>query len=383
MLFGKAKIHLYICFLFCRQIYGKMTAISITSTMNHQQYSVVGVMSGTSLDGIDLVHVNITKRDAWSFEIITQDCISYSADWKKRLQQADSLNDAGLQSLNEDYTKLLAGVCNSFIKEYHVESILAICSHGHTILHQPHNGFTLQIGNLPALAQLTNHRIVCDFRVQDVQLGGQGAPLVPIGDQLLFADYDYCLNLGGFANLSFEQNGQRAAYDICAVNVVLNHYATVLGKEYDANGAFAKAGSPQPQQLKQLNELPYYSLQAPKSLGIEWVRKNVFPILQSIRKPEDALATYTAHAAVQISKNMLRGSSVLVTGGGAYNGFLMDQIAENNNLKITIPEAKIVEYKEALIFAFLGVLRLRNENNCLSSVTGASRDHSSGQIYTP
>lgn len=351
--------------------------------MNHQQYKVVGVMSGTSLDGIDLVHVNLTKNGTWSFEIRTQECVAYTSNWKKRLQLADSLNAAGLQTLNKDYTKLLASVCNSFVEKHCIENILAICSHGHTILHQPHNGLTLQIGNLPALAQLTNHRVVCDFRMQDVLLGGQGAPLVPIGDQLLFADYDYCLNLGGFANLSFQRDGLRTAYDICAVNVVLNHYASVLGKEYDANGAFAKAGSPQPQQLKQLNELSFYSLQAPKSLGIEWVRKNVFPTLQSIKKPEDALATYTEHAAVIISKNMHQGSSVLITGGGAYNGFLMERIIENTDLKIIIPEAKIVEYKEALIFSLLGVLRLRNENNCLSSVTGASKDHCSGQIYTP
>lgn len=351
--------------------------------MNHQQYNVVGVMSGTSLDGIDLVHVNLTKSGVWNFEIRTQDCVSYTTNWKKRLQSADSLSAAELEALNIDYTILLASVCNSFIKEHNLENILAICSHGHTVLHQPHNGFTLQIGNLPALAQLTNHRVVCDFRMQDVLLGGQGAPLVPIGDQLLFADYDYCLNLGGFANLSFQQNGLRVAHDICAVNVVLNHYASVLGKEYDANGAFAKAGSPQPQQLKQLNELSFYSLQAPKSLGIEWVRENVFPILKSIKNPEDALATFTEHAAVQISKNMDQGSSVLVTGGGAYNGFLMDRIVGNKDLNITIPEAKIIEYKEALIFALLGVLRLRNENNCLSSVTGALNDHCSGQIYTP
>ncbi len=351
--------------------------------MNHQHYNVIGVMSGTSLDGIDLVHVKLSKSDRWDFQILARDCIAYTGQWKTKLQTADSLNDAELDQLNIDYTCLLAQVCNEFIQRNDLENILAICSHGHTILHQPHNKLTLQIGNLPILARLTQQRVVCDFRVQDVELGGQGAPLVPIGDQLLFADYDYCLNLGGFANVSFEKNGLRAAHDICAVNVVLNHYSGRLGKEFDAGGAFAKAGSPQIQQLEKLNELPFYNLQGPKSLGIEWVKEHIYPIMESIAKPEDALATYSLHAAQQIAANLKQNSSILITGGGAYNTYLLEQIAAIGNFKIQIPSRDVVEYKEALIFALLGVLRLRNETNCLSSVTGATRDHSSGQIYTP
>jgi len=351
--------------------------------MNHQYYNVIGVMSGTSLDGIDLAHIEFIKRDCWTFTILEKQCIPYSAQWKARLQEAVGLNKEALQQLNVEYTALLAATCKDFVSKHKLQDILAICSHGHTILHQPEQGITLQIGNLPDIARLTVHRVVCDFRIQDVKMGGQGAPLVPIGDRLLFPDFDYCLNLGGFANLSFEQNGLRAAYDICAVNVVLNHYAQLLNADFDAGGAFAKAGSPQPQQLKQLNELPYYSLQAPKSLGIEWVGENVFPILKSIDKPLDALATFTEHAAIQIAANLTAGSRVLVTGGGAYNDFLIQRLKQHKELSITIPAAQLVEYKEALIFAFLGILRLRNENNCLASVTGASRDHSSGEIYIP
>ncbi|WP_194850101.1 anhydro-N-acetylmuramic acid kinase [Nonlabens antarcticus] len=351
--------------------------------MNHQQYSVIGVMSGTSLDGIDLVHVKLTKSKHWNFEILAHRCVNYTVTWKQRLQTADTLNPEQLKKFDADYTALLGDVCNSFIADNKLTKIMAICSHGHTILHQPHNGFTLQIGNLPDLATLTNHLVVCDFRVQDVNMGGQGAPLVPIGDKLLFADYDYCLNLGGFANLSFENNNRRIAYDICAVNVVLNHYASLLGAEYDDKGAFAKAGSPQPQQLKQLNKLPFYTLQPPKSLGIEWVRENIMPILEPIEKPEDAIATFTDHAAKQIAGSISKKSSVLITGGGAYNSFLIDLIRKNGDFTITLPESKIIEYKEAVVFALLGVLRLRNEVNCLSSVTGASSDHCSGVIHTP
>ncbi|BAO55359.1 anhydro-N-acetylmuramic acid kinase [Nonlabens marinus S1-08] len=340
-------------------------------------------MSGTSLDGVDLVHVELSKADHWDYKIVAQECVPYPENWKKRLGDALQYKPDALSQLNIEYTALLAHVTKKFILDHEIQHLVAVCSHGHTIWHQPDQGLTLQIGNLPEFAQLTNQRVVCDFRVQDVELGGQGAPLVPIGDQLLFSGYEYCLNLGGFANVSSDQNGLRTAYDICAVNVVLNHYASELGADFDAGGAFAKAGSPQPQQLKKLDELAFYSLQAPKSLGIEWVKEYIFPILEEIPDTKNALATYTEHVAKQIASNLAAGSKVLVTGGGAYNDFLLERIQHYKSLQIVVPEATLLEYKEALIFALLGVLRLRNENNCLSSVTGASRDHCSGKIYTP
>lgn len=351
--------------------------------MNHQHYNVIGIMSGTSLDGIDLVYVELIKSAQWNFQILAQQCVPYTAIWKKRLQEGVNLNQEELEVLDKEYTALLAQVCVDFISKNKLHDILAVCSHGHTILHQPAQGITLQIGNQPEIAALIGERVVCDFRAQDVKLGGQGAPLVPIGDRLLFSNYDYCLNLGGFANLSREVDNCRVAYDICAVNVVLNHYASLLGSNYDAGGAFAKAGSPQPQQLQELNELPYYSLQAPKSLGIEWVVQNVFPILKSIVKPVDALATYTEHAAMQIAANLDKNSKVFITGGGAYNKFLIERLQHYQKIEVSIPASDLVEYKEALIFALLGVLRLRNENNCLASVTGAVTDHCSGEIYVP
>ena len=211
--------------------------------MNHQYYNVLGIMSGTSLDGIDIAHVTLVRKEQWSFQIHVAQTIHYPNFIKEKLSNAIGFNDKEIIEFNNQYTSYLAETINTFINTYRIDDLLAVCSHGHTIFHQPQDKFTLQIGNLPKLAKLIKQRVVCDFRIQDVQFNGQGAPLVPIGDRLLFGDYDYCLNLGGFANISYEHSFQRIAYDICPVNVVLNHYALKLGKEYDEGGAFAKAGT--------------------------------------------------------------------------------------------------------------------------------------------
>ena len=351
--------------------------------MNHQYYNVLGVMSGTSLDGIDIAHVTLVRKDRWSFQIHTAETFPYSAAMKQKLKDAIHDDNTSISSLHKEYTNYLAENINLFITKNNIANLIAVCSHGHTIFHEPDKGLTLQIGNLPELANLINNRIVCDFRVQDVALKGQGAPLVPIGDQLLFSNYDYCLNLGGFANLSFSSNHKRMAYDICPVNVVLNHYALKLGKEYDTGGAFAKAGTVKTSILKKLNSLDFYHLKAPKSLGIEWVNENIFKILDTISDSHDIIATFTEHVAIQISNQIKPNASLFITGGGAFNTYLIERIKEFTDARLLIPDDIIVENKEALIFAFLGVLKLRNENNCLASVTGALHDHSSGKIYVP
>lgn len=348
--------------------------------MNSKTYNVIALMSGTSLDGIDICHLSLVRAHNWSFQIQVSKTISYSETWKKLLQNA--LNNSNLKMLDQRYTSYLGGIINSFLKEHSINDVLAICSHGHTVLHEPKNDVTLQIGNLPDIAKITGVRTICDFRIQDVSLGGQGAPLVPIGDKLLFNEYDYCLNLGGFANISFEQNGKQIAYDICPVNVVLNHYSNILGKEYDENGAFAKAGTINTTVLNELNGLEYYDRDAPKSLGMEWVQEFIYPILNKVEDPKDAIATFTAHASQQIALHLKTGN-VLVTGGGAYNSYLIASVRNKTPVHIVIPENELIEYKEAVIFGLLGVLRLRNENNCLSSVTGALKDHCSGVIHLP
>lgn len=340
-------------------------------------------MSGTSLDGIDLVYVRLSYNGSWQFQVVHKQTVSYTDDWTLKLQQAIQLDDLQLDVLNKAYTSYLAGVINSFIQEHTIVHITAVCTHGHTVYHEPAMGRTLQIGNLPVLAQLLQLRVVCDFRKEDVAMGGQGAPLVPVGDALLFANYSHCLNLGGFANISSTVHSKRVAFDICPVNVVLNRFARLLGAAYDCDGAFAKAGKINHKVVHDLNALSYYQQAAPKSLGMEWVNFYIWDLLKAEENPHDALATFVEHIAVQIARVTTNASQVLVTGGGAYNLFLMDRIRAYSKVHYVVPSPEIIEFKEAIIFGFLGVLRLRNQHNCLASVTGAPVDHCSGMIYVP
>ncbi len=353
--------------------------------MQAENYNVIGVMSGTSLDGVDLAHIRLAVTgNHWTFEIFACETVAYSADWVSALKSAVGFTPEQLQKLNTDYTQLLGSIIRNFIDKNQIENPDAVCSHGHTILHQPHNGFTLQIGNLPEIAQITGQKVVCDFRVQDVELGGQGAPLVPIGDRILFSDYDYCLNLGGFSNVSFERDGKRIAFDISAVNTVLNFYANALGYEYDDKGKTAKSGTLNQQLLSELNALDFYQQPFPKSLGFEYVKEIILPLIERFGiSTQDKMHTFTEHVALQIASALPQKSGkLLVTGGGAYNDFLISRMQLHlPEMQIVIPENKILEFKEALIFALLGVLKLRNETNVLASVTGAEYDHSSGKIF--
>ncbi|WP_026726424.1 anhydro-N-acetylmuramic acid kinase [Flavobacterium sasangense] len=352
--------------------------------MFKENYNVIGVMSGTSLDGVDLAYIKFKHSDCWKFEIFQSETVSYSEEWLTKLKNAIHFNPSELEELNVSYTKLLASIISEFISKNHLAEIDAVCSHGHTILHQPQNGFTLQIGNLPIIRDLVNQTIVCDFRVQDVQLGGQGAPLVPIGDELLFSQYDYCLNLGGFSNVSFNEDGNRIAFDISPVNTVLNFYANELGFPYDDAGNLARYGNVNHELLHKLNDLDFYKAPYPKSLGMEFVNAEIFPLIYSYSiDVKDKLRTFVEHIAVQISKICSKPNAKLfVTGGGAYNRFLIERL--HNYLpttEVVIPDDKTIQFKEALIFGFLGVLRLLNEINVLSSVTGASKNHSSGVVF--
>ncbi|RZJ70276.1 anhydro-N-acetylmuramic acid kinase [Flavobacterium sp.] len=353
--------------------------------MPKKSYNVIGVMSGTSLDGIDLARVVFTVSDGnWSFEIFECETVAYDEHWLSQLKIAVGFSKSELEKLNSDYTLLLGEITRDFIDRNKIENLDAVCSHGHTILHQPHKKFTLQIGNLPEISKIAGQKVVCDFRVQDVELGGQGAPLVPIGDRILFPEFDYCLNLGGFSNVSFEDNELRLAFDISPVNTVLNFYADKLGHAYDDKGQIARSGQIDYELLAQLNALDFYEKPYPKSLGFEFVRETILPLIEAFDIPtKDKLRTFIEHVAVQIATALPKKSGkLLATGGGAYNDFLMHKIQEQlPQLKIAIPEKKILEFKEALIFALLGVLKMRDEINVLASVTGSKHDHSSGKTY--
>jgi anhydro-N-acetylmuramic acid kinase len=322
-------------------------------------------MSGTSLDGVDLALCYFDMHEKITYEMPLAKTIAYSNHWKSRLQSAVGFSSKELTQLDLEYTTYLGGIIKTFIQENNIKDLDAVCSHGHTVLHRPDQGVTLQIGNLKQISTYTQQTVVCDFRVQDLIFGGQGAPLVPLGDLLLFSKYDYCLNLGGFANISKVSRGVSIAYDICPVNVVMNHYAQKLALPYDAGGELAKSGNVLPDVLKLLDALSYYKSPAPKSLGIEWVHREIMPILKSSQaKEEDILRTCVAHFA-----------------GGTYNSFLLEQIKAQINVSLVVPTKTLIEFKEALIFGLLGVLKLRDEVNCLSSVTGASKDHSSGVVF--
>ena len=336
-------------------------------------------MSGTSLDGLDICYAKFQNITNWEFEILKTETIPYSPEWKNRLQNAILLSAEDLLALDKEYGFYLGEKTQEFISKNNITDLDFIASHGHTVFHQPQRKFTLQIGDGRAIKLTTKKPVIYDFRSQDVLMGGNGAPLVPIGDELLFSQYDACLNLGGFSNISLQKNHQRIAFDISPVNVVLNYFAEKLGKNYDENGDFARNGAINFKILEELNTLTFYQKPAPKSLGVEFVNSEIFPLLKD-EIPENIIATFTEHIAEQIAKvfsdNQLK--TVLVTGGGTFNTYLLEKIREKSQTELIVPDENIINFKEALIFAFMGVLRLRNEVNVLCSATGSSENHCSG-----
>lgn len=358
--------------------------------MNKSIYHIIGLMSGTSLDGLDLAYCCFEyKNDQWNFEIPYSTTIEYDSDLKKSLADAPLLNGMDLIKLDRDYGTFLGQKVLEFIQVNNIQNVDFISSHGHTVFHQPNRGFTLQIGSGSAIAAATKCTVVSDFRSLDVANGGQGAPLVPIGDILLFSDYRFCLNLGGFSNVSFYKTEKRIAFDICPVNIVLNDLSMRLGKDYDDGGKIARSGMIIRDMLGDLNGIDYYFIDPPKSLGKEWVEEKIQPLLKKYENHsiQDLIATFTEHVAIQISRVLEAESnsedSVLVTGGGAFNTYLIEMIKKNTRVKVIVPTPEIINYKEALIFAFLGLLRFENKVNCLASVTGAKSDSCGGAIYNP
>ncbi len=339
-------------------------------------------MSGTSFDGIDLALCSFElKNDLWDFKIEKAETIPYSDEWKRKLKEAEQHQDT--YEIDHNYGEYIGKVIRNVFDSNTLRQVDLIASHGHTIFHEPDNGITVQIGSGKSIKNTTGITTISNFRQQDVHLGGQGAPLVPIGDLLIFKDYEYCVNIGGFANLSHKQNGSITAWDICPVNYVLNALTAKLGSPYDKDGRIAEGGSVNSRLLNTLNQLDYYTSPPPKSLAREWVEQNIFPLLSnSSISTEYYIATFTEHAAIQIMKNLKGNGKALFTGGGSYNSYLLERIkAHNPTIQIELPSSELIEFKEALIFAFLGVLRWRNETNTLASVTGAKYDHSAGDIY--
>ncbi|UWX56024.1 anhydro-N-acetylmuramic acid kinase [Maribacter litopenaei] len=354
-------------------------------------YKVVGIMSGTSLDGLDLAYCQLRrKKDQWEFEIKTTESVTYSKEMQNELKDAIHLSAEKLLLLHNEYGIRLGKNVKDFITQNDLE-VDFIASHGHTSHHRPELGFTFQLGSGQHLANASGHKVICDFRSNDLALGGQGAPLVPIGDRLLFSEYDFCLNLGGISNISFESRGSRIAYDIGLANMILNYITRKIGLDYDKNGALAKSGTINPNMLKKLNDLNYYLLPHPKSIGYEWFLEEVVPIVDDTEdSTENLLHTAVHHICEKIAQQVALNSNkktqkLLITGGGALNSFLIETIRQklSSNIDVVVPEKKLIEFKEALVFAFMGVLRSEREVNVLKTVTGATRDSSSGVIFLP
>jgi anhydro-N-acetylmuramic acid kinase len=361
-------------------------------------YRAIGLMSGSSLDGLDVVFTELHEQSGkWSFSIEAAECLEYSEEWKKRLQEATTLNALDYQHLHVDYGHYLGKQVNLFIEKHKLQfKTSLISSHGHTTFHVPARKMTAQLGDGAAIAAETGLPVVSDLRALDVAFGGQGAPIVPIGEKLLLSEYEMLLNLGGIANISFNTSGEYIAFDICPANRVLNLIANELGKEYDAGGAIASTGSIHEELLNNLNELDYYKLPYPKSLANNFGTDEVYPFIKNYNlNHNDALRTCVAHIVHQVktsienyrnSKNTNNHNQLklLVTGGGAFNEFLISELQaqlSSFNIEVVVPDSQLVQYKEALIMALIGVLRWREENNVLSSVTGSSRDSVGGALW--
>ncbi|MCB9054496.1 MAG: anhydro-N-acetylmuramic acid kinase [Chitinophagales bacterium] len=367
-------------------------------------YRAIGLMSGSSLDGLDIVFAEFQEQGGkWAYEILQADCSAYSSEWKKDLSQATELTAADYLLLHSRFGHYLGEQVNHFIEQNQLQyKVGLIASHGHTTFHIPSQKMTAQLGDGAAIASVTGLPVVSDLRAMDVANGGQGAPIVPMGEKILLSDYDLFLNIGGIANISChfpefskappkEELGEAIAFDVCPANRVLNLLAEKAGKEFDDKGAMAASGNIDELLLSDLNQLDYYKKAYPKSLANSFGIDIIYPLIKSRNiSIENGLRTYTEHVAVQISQaitSLIKNTSnckLLVTGGGAFNDFLISRLGDlvkPSGVEITIPDQKLVQYKEALIMAFLGVLRWREESTVLSSVTGATRSTIGGALW--
>ncbi len=349
-------------------------------------YEIIGLMSGTSGDGLDIAFCSFSKKESWNYEIQNAETIPFPPQLEKDLKNCHNFSAIELAILDISFGKWMGNCVLNFCLNNNIRP-MAIASHGHTVFHQPKAGLSLQIGNGWAIHLKSKLPVINDFRMKDVLLGGQGAPLVPIGDLLLFEEMDYCLNLGGIANISFSNNGERIAFDICPFNLLLNEFAAKKGLRYDPDGKLAREGNIDESLLRELNALPFYKIKTAKSLGREDLDSYHKIISKFIGlKEEDILASLIKHYCQQIHQSLIKkheNQTILLTGGGTYNKFFMESLGVElgTSFQLVAHDKMLIDFKEALIFAFLGVLRLRNEINTLKSVTGAKEDSCGGTLY--
>lgn len=359
-------------------------------------YRAIGIMSGSSLDGLDIVFAEFQENAGrWTYEIKDSACYVYDKVWSERLKNAISLPALEYQLLHTEYGHYIGQKVNEFINDHQLHyQVGLISSHGHTTFHIPGKRMTAQLGDGAAIAAETKLPVVSDLRALDVAFGGQGAPIVPIGEKLLMNEYDYFLNLGGIANISVNADTY-IAFDICPANRVLNMLANEINEPYDNGGKVAASGNINTSLLEKLNQLGYYRHTYPKSLANDFGTDTIYPIIKATGcNIPDALRTYCEHIAFQIldaikslsgRQPATKSQQLLATGGGAFNRFLIERIKDclqEQHVELVIPDANLVSFKEALIMAFIGLLRWRQEYNVLSSVTGSSRDSIGGALWT-
>jgi len=358
-------------------------------------YHVIGLMSGSSLDGLDIAMVRLEEvRGKWNFEILAADCLPYTDQWRNDLKHAPLLPATEFLKLHTRYGRYTADCINTFIANNRLEhQANFIASHGHTVMHEPAEHTTFQIGDGATIAACTCIQVISDLRMADVALGGQGAPIVPIADQLLFSDHQFLLNIGGIANITINRPPYFLAFDVCPANQILNLLAEREGLMMDENGALASAGNLLYDVLDALNGQGYYSQSPPKSLSNDQAVNMIFPSLMATpQSTQDLLHTVVHHIATQVYKAALpyaspdTGTKMLITGGGAFNTCLVAAISKQLaplGITVTIPPSEVVKYKEALAMALIATLRWRGENNVLQSVTGATRSSCGGAIWQP
>jgi len=356
-----------------------------------RKFQILGLMSGTSLDGVDLAHVefDLSQSQAHKFKLLHQQTIPFPEELLFKLTEATEYSVPATLILDKELGKFFADCVNSFCENNSISKndINALASHGQTILHQPKNGFTLQIGCGSTISYFTGLKVINDFRTRDIIAGGQGAPLVPVGDFGLFGnEAESFLNIGGFSNFSFKNNESKiVAYDICPGNLPLNKLAMSKGLSFDRNGELAASGEINFFLLDLLNSLEFYRQSGPKSLGTEWLEEHFYPLLKFDKEIENNLRTVVEHIAIQISSKLNENQlkSVFITGGGAKNKFLISRIEHYFSGKVILPDAETIDFKEAIVFAYLGALYLEQIPNAISSVTGAQKDTICGVLHIP
>ncbi len=361
-------------------------------------YHVVGLMSGSSLDGIDLSYCSYsTSGDAFDWELLNHATYPIPDTWKSRLLHLPEQSAKTFVKTHTYFGHFLSEVINDFIERQKITPDF-IASHGHTIFHEPNKRFTTQIGCGAAIATQTGLPVINDFRIQDISINGEGTPLAPAADLFLFEGYDFYLNLGGIANLTAKTVDQLVAFDVCPANQLLNFLANQINLAYDKDGILAKSGQLLPALMERLRDFEYYRMSYPKSLDNSWIKKEVLSIFQQFEEPvQDKLHTTCKFIAEEITnslstviQSLKMGKNnhykLLATGGGTFNEFLLECIVESNTkgnlpIEVVLPEKEIIDFKEAILMGLLGVLRVQNRPNCFASVTGAKYDTIGGIVH--